>query len=208
MRKTLSAFPALALLTICFFTPLLAQNKPEQVPKEVREIVGTYTGSWTSYNLDRNGQVIKQATWTDTLKAENPVVEKSRAYVTTTDDLVFEGGKIPPIKVPGKEGYLLNSDGGLGEYFIEVFGQTYKMRKLDENTWAYTAPAAPQEFALLGAANVLSGQHALLKVVTFEGGIETHHISRLTTVRWKEASGKERSTQFVSLQGQHQRQRN
>ena len=208
MIKTLSTFVALTLLTVCCYVSLFAQNNSTQIPKEVKDVVGTYTGSWASYGLDANGQVIKQAAWTDTLKADNPVVEKSRAFVTTTDDMIFEGGRIPPMKVSGKEGYLLNSDGSLGEYFIETYGQTYKMQKLAENVFAYSVPATPQELARLGAANVLSAQHTLIKVVTFEQGVETHNISRLTTVRWKDASGKERTMQFISLQGRHQRQLN
>jgi len=207
VNKTLNAFVP-TLLTVCCSISLFAQNNPTQIPKEVKDLVGTYTGSWTSYGLDANGQVIKQAAWTDTVKAENPVVEKSRAFVTTSDEMIFEGGRIPPMKVSGKEGYLLNSDGSLGEYFIETFGQTYKMQKLGENVLAYSVPAAPQELARLGAANVLSAQHTLIKVVTFEQGVETHNISRLTTVRWKDTNGKERTTQFISLQGRHQRQRN
>jgi hypothetical protein len=208
VNKTFKTFVALTLLTVCCSGSLFAQNNATQTPKEVKDLVGTYTGSWTIYGLDANGQVIKQAAWTDTLKAENPVVEKSRAFVTTSDEMVFEGGRIPPMKVAGREGYLLNSDGSLGEYFIETYGQLYKMQKLSENVFAYSVPAAPQELARLGAANVLSAQHTLIKVVAFEQGVETHDISRLTTVRWKDAGGRERTTQFISLQGRHQRQRN
>jgi len=208
VNKTLNTIFALTLTTACCYVSLFAQNNPTQIPKEVKDVVGTYTGSWTIYGLDANGQVIKQAAWTDTLKAENPVVEKSRAFVTTSDEMIFEGGRIPPMKVSGKEGYLLNSDGSLGEYFIETYGQTYKMQKLGENVFAYSVPAAAQELARLGVANVLSAQHTLIKVVTFEQGVETHNISRLTTVRWKDASGKERTMQFISLQGRHQRQLN
>lgn len=208
MNKTLSTFFALALLAFGCSPSLFAQGNPLQAPKEVRDVVGSYIGSWTSYALDANGQAIKQAAWTDTVKAENPIVEKNRAYVTTTSDMTFEGGRIPPMKVLGREGYMLNSDGSLGEYFIETFGQTYKMQKLAENVSAYTVPVAPQEFARLGMSNALSGQHVLVRVVTFEQGLETHNISRLTTLRWKDQSGKEHTTQFVSLQGRHQHQRN
>jgi hypothetical protein len=66
----------------------------------------------------------------------------------------------------------------------------------------------PQELSRLGLSNAISGQHVLIKVITFDQGVETHNISRLTTVRWKDATGKERTTQFVSMQGQHRRQRN
>jgi len=208
VKMTLENLFALAVLTLCCSVSLSAQNNSTQIPKEIKDVVGTYTGSWTSYGLDANGRAIKQAAWTDTLKAENPVAEKGRVFVTTSDEMIFEGGRIPPMKVAGKEGYVLNSDGSLGDYFIETYGQTYKMRKLGENVFAYTIPAAQQELARLGAINALSAQHTLVKVITSEQGVETHNISRLTTVRWKDSSGKERTTQFISLEGQHQRQRN
>jgi hypothetical protein len=208
MNRTLNTLVVLVLLTVCCYVRLFAQKNATQIPKEVKDVIGTYTGSWTTYGLDATGQVVKQVAWTDTMKAENPVLEKSRAFVTTTDEMIFEGGRIPPMKVSGKEGYLLNSDGSLGEYFIETFGQNYKMQKLGENVFVYSVAAAPQELTRLGAGNVLSAQHTLVKVVTFEQDVETHNISRLTTARWKDASGKERTTQFISLQGRHQRQRN
>jgi hypothetical protein len=199
-------FFSAALLIFCCSSSAITQDKPVQVPKEVKDVAGTYTGSWTSYALDANGQVVKQASWTDTMRAENPVAEKGRAFVTTSDEMTFEGGRIPPMKVSGKEGYTLNSDGSLGEYFIETYGQTYKMRKLADNVLAYTVAVAPQEFARLGMPNAVSGQHVLVKVVTFEQGLETHNITRVTTLRWKDTGGKERTTQFVSLQGRHQHQ--
>ena len=46
----------------------------------------------------------------------------------------------------------------------------------------------------------------LVKVVTKEQGVETHRISRVTTVSWKDKEGKEQTLQFVSLQGYHKRQ--
>jgi hypothetical protein len=205
MHKILKTFFTLVLLTVCCGVTF-AQNKQTQIPKEVSDLIGTYTGSWTSYALDASGQVVKQAAWTDTMKAENPIVEKNRVFVTTTDEMTFEGGRIPPMKVPGREGYTLISDGKLGEYFIETYGQTYKFQKLSDNVWAYTVQATSQELKRLVAANAISAQHVLVRVITFEQGVETHNNSRITTVRWKDASGKERTTQFVSLQGQHKRQ--
>ncbi|HEX8264990.1 MAG TPA: hypothetical protein VF596_06160 [Pyrinomonadaceae bacterium] len=209
MNKKMNIFFAsfaLTLLIASCSVSVFSQDKTAvQIPKEVKDAVGTYTGSWTSYSLDANGQVIKQAAWTDVMKAENPVVEKNRAYVATTDDMTFEGGRIPPMKVPGKEGYLLNSDGSIGEYFIETYGQTYRMQKIGDNVLAYTIAAAPQELARLGIPSAISAQHVLVKVISLEQGMETHNISRITTVRWKDATGKDRTTQFVSLQGQHQR---
>jgi hypothetical protein len=179
---------------------------PDAPPKEIRDLVGTYTGSWTMFGIDEKGEVVKRMAWTDTIKAEKPEVKGDRAYVSTTDVMTFEGGKIPPFKVQGKEGYFLKKDGGLGDYFIETSGQTNRMVKVGDNVWSYTTPAAAQELGRLGFPKGASGQHVLVKVVTSEQGVETHRVSRVTTVSWKDKDGKERVLQFVSLQGYHKRQ--
>jgi hypothetical protein len=183
-----------------------AQDAPKQVPKEVAAISGKYTGSWAMFGIDQAGQVVKRASWTDVITAENPVVKGDRAYVTTTDEMVFEGGRIPPRKVQGTEGYFINRDGSLGDYYFETYGQVYRMQRLGKDTWAYTIAADPRELAQLGFSNATYGQHTLIKVVTSEQGIETHRISRVTTVNWKDTEGKDRWIQFVSLQGFHKKQ--
>ena len=94
----------------------------------------------------------------------------------------------------------------LGDYFIEISGQTNRMVKVGENVSSYITPADAQELGRLGFPNDASGQHVLVKVVTNEQGAETHRITRLTTVTWKDQEGKERTLQFVSLQGHHRRQ--
>lgn len=197
----------ITFVTVIFSISSEAQIKTPSVPPEVQAIVGDYVGAWTSYGLNNQGEIVQQAMWTDSLKAENPVVANNRAYVTTSDALIFAGGKIPPTSVSGKEGYSLNPNGSLGDYFIEVYGQTYIMSKIGENVWSYVTPASAREFPALGKEGFISAQHVLIKVITFEQGIETHNISRLTTLRWKDIDGKERTTQFVSLQGRHQRQK-
>jgi hypothetical protein len=182
------------------------KNPADSPPKAVCQLVGTYTGSWTMFGIDEKDEVVKRMAWSDTIKAEKPEVKGERAFVTTSDQMTFEGGKIPPFKVQGKEGYFLKKDGGLGDYFIETFGQTNRMVKVGDNVWSYTTPAAAQELGRLGFPKGSSGQHVLVKVVTKEQGVETHRISRLTTVSWKDKEGKERWLQFVSLQGFHKRQ--
>jgi hypothetical protein len=179
---------------------------PRDVPKEVRALEGTYSGAWTMFGIDEKGEIVKRMTWTDTMKAGSPEVKGERAYVTTTDEMTFEGAKGPPFKVEGKEGYYLTKDGGLGDYFIETYGQVHRLAKLGVNVWSYAAPAAEQELARLGLPKGASGQHVVVKVVTTEQGVETHRVSRVTTVIWKDKDGKERVLQFVSLQGYHKRQ--
>jgi hypothetical protein len=77
---------------------------------------------------------------------------------------------------------------------------------MGQNVWVYTAVALPRELTQLGIRGALSGQHMLVKVVTEEDGVETHHITRISTVNWKDAAGKNRWTQYVSLEGVHRRQ--
>jgi hypothetical protein len=182
------------------------KDVPDTPPEEVRGLAGTYTGSWTMFGIDEKGEVVKRMAWTDTMKAEKPEVKGDRAHVSTTDEMTFEGGKIPPFKVQGKEGYYLKKDGSLGDYFIETSGQTNRMVKVGDNVWSYTTPAASQELGRLGFPRDASGQHVLVKVITREQGVETHRVSRLTTVSWKDKDGKEHWLQFVSLQGFHKRQ--
>ena len=182
-----------------------AEDEPP-VPKEVRDLAGTYKGAWTMYGIDGKGEVVKRMAWTDTVKAEKPQVKDSRAFVTITDEMTFEGGKIPPFKMVGKEGYILKRDGTPGDYFFETNGPETRMIKLGDNVWTYTAPAAADELGRLGFPKDTSGQHVTVKVVTKEEGVETHRISRVTTVTWKDNAGKERALQFVSLKGFHKRQ--
>jgi hypothetical protein len=177
-----------------------------EAPKEVRDLVGPYTGSWTMFGIDEKGDVVKRMAWTDTIKAEKPEVQGDRAYVSTIDEMTFEGGRIPSSKVQGREGYFVKNDGGLGDYFIETFGQTNRMVKVGENVWSYTTPATAQELTRLGFSRDASGQHVLVKVITNEQSVETHRISRLTTVNWKDKEGQEQTLQFVSLRGFHKRQ--
>ena len=184
---------------------VLAADTTSEVPKEVKALVGTYSGSWKSFGIDAQGQVVQVNGWTDTMKAQNPVRNAARSWVSTEDVMVFEGRAGAPFKVPGKEGYRINADGTLGEYFIETFGQTYRMQKLAEGIWTYVTDASAQELSQAGFPRGAAGRHVVVKVVTTEAGVETHRISRVTTVSWHDKEGKERWLQFVSLQGYHKR---
>jgi hypothetical protein len=106
------------------------------------------------------------------------------------------------LRVKGHEGWSLAPDGkALQDYFIETNGQVQRF-----SVWAYTTEIQPREFAQLGFSRALSGQHTLVKVLTEEDGVETHHITRVSTMNWEDAAGKNRWTQSVSLEGVHRRQ--
>jgi hypothetical protein len=175
------------------------------VPKAVRDLEGTYVGSWTLFGIDEESKVVKLASWTDTIKAENPQMDDEQAYVLTTSEMVFDGSDAPPVRLTGKEGYFLMPDGSLGDYFIDTFGQISRSTQLGENVWISVTPASAEDLASYRLPDDSSGQHVLVKVVTSEEGIETHRISRVTTVNWTDQAGQGRSIQFVSLQGFHKR---
>ncbi|PLX39090.1 MAG: hypothetical protein C0606_00660 [Hyphomicrobiales bacterium] len=198
---------ALLAALVWAMPPAASANGPApEVPDEVTALEGTYTGSWTMYGIDADGVVAPNMAWTDTMTASGATVEGDRAFVVTKDEMVFEGGHIPPYTVDGKEGYVLAADGSLAGYFIETYGQTYRMVELAENVWTYTTPAAGEELARLGFPPDASGVHVVVKVVSDEAGVETHRITRVTTVSWKGADGAERVLQFTSLKGVHKRQ--
>lgn len=176
------------------------------VPLAVRDLAGNYVGSWTVFGIDEAGQAVKLVSWTDTIQAENPQIDGEQAYVLTAGEMVFDNSNIPPMKIAGKEGYFLLPDGSLGDYFVETNGQISKSNQLSENVWISVTSASAQDLASYRLPNVSSGQHILNKVVTSEEGVEIHRITRVTTVNWTDPAGQERSTQFVSLQGFHQRQ--
>ena len=175
-------------------------------PRRFANLEGKYVGSWTAFGIDEEGQVVKLVSWTDTIQAENPQIDGEQAYVLTTGEMVFDSSNIPPMKIAGKEGYFLLPDDSLGDYFVETNGQISKSNQLSENVWISVTPASSQDLASYRLPNVSSGQHILNKVVTSEEGVEIHRITRVTTVNWTDQAGQERSTQFVSLQGFHQRQ--
>src|SRR5262245_45569931 len=120
------------------------------VPKEVSDLVGAYSGSWKTFGIDADGKVVERSAWKDTMKADNPIRDAERAWVSTEDVMTFDGRTDGPFKLSGKEGYRLNADGSLGDYFIETFGQTYQMQKLAEGIWTYATEALPQELTQLG----------------------------------------------------------
>ena len=202
MGKAMAAWAIVALWSTALLRADAGDKKA--VPQEVKQIAGTYSGSWTSFGIDEQGQPRKQASWTDSVQADNPRLEGDRACVSTHIEMNFEGGQIPPFKLDGKEGYFVKADGTLGDYFIETFGRINRGQQIAKGIWTYTSEADAQELARMGL-NGATAQHVVVKVVGMEDGVETHRITRITTARSKDAQGKERTVQFVSLQGIHRK---
>ena len=205
-RPSIMSTTLIALLIVCtFITSSFCEEQNIEIAEEIQSLVGSYRGEWTAFGIDSAGQIIQAANWVDTITLSDPVTESNRVYAPTEDKMYFKGGHIPPMTVAGIEGYFINDDGSLGDYFFEMYNKVYRMHKLNDNTWGYTLPGSPQEMTNLGFANVISAQHTMIKVVTLEKGIETHRISRITTVNWKDERGEENWIQYRSLEGYHKR---
>lgn len=194
----------LVLLAVLLSAPVSGRGTAPQVPEEVKKMTGVFEGRWSMLGLDETGAIVQKMSWTDVMEAKDPVVRDGRAYVATLDAMTFEGG-IPPQKMKGTEGYFLNPDGSLGDYFIEMNGQVQRVSRLGDDAWAYTAPPSPMEMRMLGFPAAAAAKHVVVKVVDMTDGAETHRISRVTTVAWKDEEGRDCSRQYISLQGVHKR---
>jgi len=205
-RSSVMSTTLIALLIVCaFVTSSFCEEQNTEIPKEIQSLVGSYQGEWTAYGIDSIGQVIQATSWVDTMTLSDPVIEGNRVYAPTEDKMYFKGGHIPPMTVSGIEGYFINDDGSLGDYFFEMYGQVYRMQELNDNTWIYAMPGSPQEMANFGFTDIISAQHIMVKVVTQEDETETHRLSRITTVNWKDKDGRDRWIQYTSLEGYHKR---
>lgn len=145
------------------------------LPDEVKNLVATAKGRWTSYGLNADGQITKRLEYPDELMARELKVENGRASVSYTAKMHFPG-QAEPFTMQGKEGYYLNADGTLGDYFTEQFGQTTRYKQLSEGIWTAAMPAYPQELEQFGFSNVISGTHVMVKVISKEKDTETHRI--------------------------------
>lgn len=86
---------------------LPAQDAPARVvPKELSDLVGNFTGSWTMFGINDKGDVVPRMKWTDVITITKPTVEKDRVLVETVDEMTFTEPKIPIRKSKGKRGLL------------------------------------------------------------------------------------------------------
>jgi len=184
-----------------------APTKPpatQDVPPKVAELVGTYRGEWNLFGVDAHGKVIPRATWTDVMVSSTPAVADGRAFVHTVDDMAFAGlgGKR---QYQGSEGFFLDAKGALGDAFLENGGRVTRLVRLADNVWSYAVDVERSELQSLGLPADATGCHVMIKVTSTEDGHVMHRLTRITTVRWKDAELNDHALQFTSLQGFHRR---
>jgi hypothetical protein len=209
-RRAGAALAVAAALTLSFAT--LQEQPPEpaapapadSIPPELADLVGTWRGEWNLFGLDERGRVVPRASWTDRLIAQDPAVAAGRASVRTLDELTFAGlgGKR---QVQGTEGFLLDGKGRPGAPFFTTGERETKPVQLADDVSTWCDPIDSAELQSLGLPAEATGTHVTVKVATRENGHVVHRLTRVTTVRWKDAELNDHVVQFTSLQGYHRR---
>jgi hypothetical protein len=168
------------------------------------KIAGKYSGHWALYGV-ADGKVVEKASWTDTLTATNPTRAAGKAYVDVTDLMTFPDGTTRTSTF--QEGYLESADGSVGERFYDIHGQKTLFRKLTDNDWSYQSGVDAGELWFLGfnPKTVVTASHVAVKSTTLEGNVDTDHVTRVTTIQWRDVDGSLKSVQFVSMKGEHTR---
>lgn len=191
------------MLGLCLLV-LFPVDDPK-MPKELTELTGSFSGTWTMSGINEKGEVVPRMKWDDVITISKPTLEKDRIVVNVVDEMKFIEPKYPARKTTFKEGFFLKGDGSLGDYFIDMNGSVIRMIRLAEDVWTYTAEASSQEMGMLGFPAGSTGKHVLVKVITRDGEKMAHRITRVSTVKYKDKTGQTKTLQYVSMQGVHER---
>ena len=176
----------------------------QDLEKALAQLEGKFVGEWTSYKKNVSGEIEIAMTWRDTITTGPLVKEKTLAYVEVESTSTFDNPIIPPYTMKFKEGFYI--DGGqVGKRFFNIMGAEILFTQLNEKTYAYTQDIQAGEFQQMRFFTAVEGTHTVIKVVNEIDGIETHSISRISTIISKDEEGKLYETQFISLKGVHRR---
>ena len=165
------------------------------------KLKGVYQGTWKSFVYNQ-GQTRPGMTWSDRIVAKGEVIEdEDKVYLEAKMTMTYPGGHKQNMEI--KEGYLkLGSEGKKGTRFSIMYGKATLYHELSSLEFAASIPPYPGEAKRLGFSpeHVKKMSHVITKTVDHSSGVETHHITRVTTVKLAK-----RTIQFVSLQGTHRK---
>ncbi len=169
-------------------------------------MVGTYTGDFVMHGLDGADAPYPAMSWADTAVASNPRIDGDRAQVDVHDTMVMDGGGT--YEQEWLEGILIEPDGSAGDRFIDMDGVVTVQTEVTPGVFEYEQPIEEYDFynwTNVTAANLIAGGHLMHKEVVDDGGIETHLISRTTSLEYEDAGGSTVSVEYLSLEGTHQK---
>jgi hypothetical protein len=166
---------------------------------------GTYQGAWEMLGLDAGDEPYTYLSWTDDIVGSNPRIEGDRAMMDVTDFMVLED--YGDYEISWIEGVLIEEDGSPGEEFMEMDGEVTIFSQVKDGYYEYQTELARSDFsawANVTQDNLISGYHTTYKVVTWPDGMETHDITRVTTLEWDAGDGPQ-TIEFTSMTGRHQK---
>jgi hypothetical protein len=168
-----------------------------------KALAGNYKGHFDTIGPD--GTVV--SSWDDTVTAENPVLDKDRAYVTVHDTMTFKDG--PTVPVTFLEGFLANPDGSAGDHFFDLgqFGGVEIEHALTPTLSVISNLIDDMDLTAMhiDPKSVVSQNNATIRSVVEHDGQHDELITRVTTLLYRDASGKPTEIQFVSMGGHHAR---
>ncbi len=74
-RRVALPLVSLPILALLFAGGRLPASSHVDVPREVKALEGTYTGSWSMRGLNAEGQVVQLAAWTDEMVASGAATD-------------------------------------------------------------------------------------------------------------------------------------
>jgi len=187
------------ILSLCIAGNAYSQT----VEAEINKLSGVFTGEWTSYKLNEQGEVVKANAWQDTLRSGKPIINDTLAYVNINGVMHFENEFIPPYKMQFTEGFKL-SDGEIEHHFFTIMGTEQIEHKINQHTYVVTQKMSPFELQQLGIASAKEATNTTVKEIIDLNGEEVHLVTITSTIVWVE-NDEEQYAQFVSLKGYHKR---
>ncbi len=192
------------MFVIIIFILTIGFAKTQTIEDEINKLSGNFVGEWTSFKNDATGNIVKSASWKDTLLASKPIKNDSILYVNVHSKMVFDNPHIPVYEVNFKEGLYFKNNVVL-KHFFTYRNLEVEQIKLDNNTYAYSQKVETFEFPQMGFNSATEGTHTMVKVIVNIDGQEIHKVKRITTILWKDDNNSVQSSQFVSLSGYHKK---
>ena len=167
-------------------------------------LVGTFEGAWTLTGLDASDTPTEGMSWTDVAIGSAPRIEDDRALVDVQNDM--DGGTWT-YTMTFNEGVMIEEDGSMGAYFMDIEGAVTFLTETTPGTWTYQEDLTPNDLSMMANVtedNLITGWKQSSKVITFPEDIERHDITTVTHVEYDPGSGSQ-IVEFTSLVGYHQR---
>jgi hypothetical protein len=167
-------------------------------------LVATFEGAWALSGLDASDTAFESMSWTDIAIGSNPRIEDDRALVDVQNDM--DGGTWT-YSMNFNEGALIEEDGSMGDYFIDMDGAVTFLTETRPGTWTYQEELTSSDLSAMANVtqdNLITGWKQSTKVVSHPDDDERHDISTITHVEYDAGNGTQ-IVEFTSLAGYHMR---